>query len=318
MRVVFMGTPEFAVPTLQKIIEAQHHIAAVFTQPERPVGRDRSVTPPPVKHWAVEHGLNVFTPENIKNQDTRDLLSRLSPEIIVVVAYGKILPSWMLELPVHGAINVHASLLPKYRGAAPIQWAIANGETTTGVTTIQMDAGLDTGDILLQESLPILPEDTSSTLRPSLAHLGAELLARTLHGIESSTLRPRKQDSSQASTAPILKKEDGRLDWQWPARKIHDHVRGFNPWPGTHTTHQGKMLKILKTELTEEGRIPAGPTPVQAGTLLASGSQCAIVRAGDGNWLTLLEVQPEGRRKMTGADFVHGFRIPSGARLGTG
>ncbi|MDD5544986.1 MAG: methionyl-tRNA formyltransferase, partial [Acidobacteriia bacterium] len=316
MRIVFMGTPEFAVPALKKIVEAKHQVVGVFTQPERPVGREQLVTPPPVKRWAIQQGLKAFSPESIKNQETRELLSGLAPEVIIVVAFGRILPPWMLELPPYGAINVHASLLPKYRGAAPIQWAIANGEAATGVTTMQMDAGLDTGDILLQKTLPVLPEDTSSTLNKSLSNLGADLLVQTLDELKASTLHRRKQDSSQASVAPILKKEDGILDWRWPAAKIHNHVRGFNPWPGTYTHYQGRILKILKTDLAEESTIPAEGNSVQAGVLFVAGKHTAIAKAGDANWLVLREVQPEGRKKMSGSDFVNGFRIENGARLG--
>jgi methionyl-tRNA formyltransferase len=222
----------------------------------------------------------------------------------------------MLDLPRFGAINVHASLLPKYRGAAPIQWAVANGETTTGVTTMQMDSGLDTGDLLLQKSIPILPEDTAASLHDRLADLGAELLVETLRQMESSSLLRIKQDSSLASTAPLLKKEDGRLNWHWAAHQIHNHVRGFNPWPGTFTTLRGKMLKILKTKLLDGSSDPRCHSSEIAGAIIEVAHQPLAVATGDGNRLALLEVQPEGHRRMTDVDFVNGFRIRVGTTLG--
>lgn len=316
MRTLFMGTPDFAVPSLKKLIRESVEMVGVFTQPDRPVGRSQHPVAPPVKRLALENRLPVFSPEKIKNEETRRLVQDLQPEVIVVVAYGKILPPWMLTIPRHGAINAHASLLPKYRGAAPIQWAIASGETVTGMTIMQMDAGLDTGDILLQREIPITPADTAQSLHDRLSLLAADLIWNTLNEMKAARLHPRKQDDAFATLAPILKKDDGRIDWNWPAEKIHNHVRGFNPWPGTSTSFRGKLLRVWKTEIA-----PAKPTEVtQAstelpGTLSSCDAHPLAVCTGAGNRLELLEVQLEGHRRMSGNDFHNGFRIHPGERL---
>jgi methionyl-tRNA formyltransferase len=317
MRILFMGTPEFAVPSLSRLIGTAHHVIGVFTQPDRPVGRSHRSVPPPVKQCAAKNHLPVFSPETLKSQEVKDLVAGLEAALIVVVAYGKILPPWLLEVPPHGAINVHASLLPKYRGAAPIQWAVANGETRTGITTMQMDAGLDTGDILLQREVNISAEDTAQTLHDHLSQVGAEVLIETLAEMESGTLHPKKQDSTLATMAPILKKEDGRIDWNWPAARIHNRVRGLNPWPGTFTTFRGESLRIWKTALgpldpaDHDKRIRIVP-----GKLDLSERATLCVYTGDGLKLRLLEVQPEGHRRMSGIDFMNGFRISEGEKLG--
>src|SRR5580692_7436633 len=236
MNLVFAGTPSFAVPTLEKLVEAGFHVRLVVTQPDRPRGRGMETTASPVKQSALRLGIPVLQPDKIKhNPDFQAELSALKPDAIVVVGYGRIIPQWMLDLPPLGNINLHASLLPKYRGAAPIQWAIAQGETVTGVTTMRIDAGLDTGDILLQQDLSIAKDDTAETLAPRLAAIGADLMAETLHGLQAGSIDPRPQDNSQATLAPILKKEDGLIDFSRPAVEIINRIRGFQPWPGAYT-----------------------------------------------------------------------------------
>jgi methionyl-tRNA formyltransferase len=243
MNLVFCGTPQFAVPTLQAVVEAGHKVRLVVTQPDRPSGRGLEMAPPPVKRRAQDLDLPVTQPEKIKNNlEFRAQLEETKPEAIVVVGYGRIIPQWMIDIPPHGNLNLHASLLPKYRGAAPVQWAIAMGETVTGVTTMRIDAGLDTGDILLQREMAIAPEDTAETLAPRLAQLGAPLMVETLRGLQAGTIRPQPQDNSQASLAPMLKKEDGLIDFQRSANHICNRLRGFQPWPGLFTTFRGKQL----------------------------------------------------------------------------
>src|SRR4051794_29595676 len=246
MNIVFCGTPRFAVPTLEGLAGAGFSISLVVTQPDRPKGRGMGVAASPVKESAERLGLPLAQPEQIKqNTEFRGTLKRIRPDAIVVVGYGRIIPRWMLELPPLGNINLHASLLPKFRGAAPIQWAIANGETVTGNTTMRINEGLDTGDILIQEEMAISPDDTSITLAPRLAATGAELMLRTLRGLESNTITPIQQDHSRASLAPILKKEDGLIDFSWPAKCIYDRLRGFQPWPGVFTRFRGRQLNII-------------------------------------------------------------------------
>jgi methionyl-tRNA formyltransferase len=317
MKILFMGTPEFAVPCLQNLAHSSHHVVGVFTQPDRPVGRSQKPVAPPVKQLALNYHLPVHSPEKIKTDEVRGLISQMAPELIVVVAYGRILPAWMLDLPPQGAINVHASLLPKYRGAAPIQWSIAHGEIMTGITTMKMDAGMDTGDILLQREVPILPEDNALTMHDKLMVVGADLLLETIKQLEAGRLKPAKQDDSGATLAPLLKKEDGRLDWRWPAAKIHNYVRGLNPWPGTYTLFRGKRLRIWKTEVLESSP-SLGETPLATppGTIIPMSPAYLSVKAGDGKFLTIHEAQPEGHRHMTGTDLINGFRIKDGEILG--
>ncbi len=305
-----MGTPEFAAPSLSKLIQSDHLIVGAVTQPDRPVGRHHLPLAPPVKALALKHRIPVHSPEKIRNEEVWALIRGLHPDVIVVVAYGKILPPEILSIPPQGAINAHASLLPQYRGAAPIQWAIANGETKTGVTIMRMDQGLDTGDILSQREIPISPEDTAQTIQETLAELSGELLLETLESIRNHNLSPRKQDDSKASLAPMLKKEDGRVNWGWPSATIHNRIRGFNPWPGTFTTFRGKHLRIWKAAIAGPGmslQIAGGPT--KPGSLFLQGHSAPAVRTGDEKYLQLLEVQVEGHRRMTGRDFQNGFRI---------
>src|SRR5436305_3149665 len=250
---VFCGTPQFAVPTLEKLAEAGFNLRLVLTQPDRPKGRGLGLVASPVKQVALRLGLPVYQPEKIKhNEELRFKLEQVAPAAIIVVGYGRIIPNWMLQLPKHGNINLHASLLPKFRGAAPIQWAIANGEAVTGVTTMRIDEGLDTGDILLQQQLAILDEDTAETLSPRLAAIGAELMVETLRGLAEGTIQPELQKDQEATLAPILKKEDGRIDFARSAQEIYNRLRGFQPWPGAFTTFRGKMLSITAAKPSVE------------------------------------------------------------------
>ncbi len=314
-----MGTPEFAVPTLEALAKAGHAIRGVFTQPDQPAGRGGQVTAPPVRRAAVALGLPVHQPEKIRPPEVLELLKSLAPEAIVVVGYGKILPQHILDLPRFGCINLHASLLPKYRGAAPIQWAIIRGETITGVTTMKMDAGLDTGDILLARETPIAPEEDAISLGRRLSEMGAPLMLETLEGLERGTLASTPQDHAQATQAPMLKKEDGRIDWTLPARHIANRVRGLLPWPGAFTTFRDSLLHIWKARPQSNAecgvRSADSSIPVpQAGMLWVEGRRLLAV-CGDGTVLELLEVQMEGRRRLPAADFLNGARVHSGERV---
>src|SRR6266699_87625 len=308
LQLVFCGTPSFAVPSLEKLAGAGFDIRLVVTQPDRPKGRGLESAISPVKQRSLELRLPITQPDKIKNNDEfRAKLTALAPDAIVVVGYGHIIPQWMLDLPPLGNINLHASLLPKYRGAAPVQWAIARGESVTGVTTVKIDAGLDTGDILLQREIPIAPEDTAETLAPRMAAIGAELMVETLHGLKSGTIHPKPQDNSKATLAPLLKKEDGRIDFHRPAPEIVNRIRGFQPWPGAYTTFRGKNLHIWTAR--QDGR------HLKEGELAVDG-QRLIMGCGSGSALELLELQPEGRKRMAARDFVHGYHLSGGERLG--
>lgn len=305
---VFCGTPRFAVPALEKLVAAGHRVHLVVTQPDRPKGRGLELVASPVKQCALSLNLPVTQPDRIKtNDEFRAQLSALKPDAIVVVGYGRIIPQWMLDLPPLGNINLHASLLPKYRGAAPIQWAIAQGETVTGVTTMRIDAGLDTGDILLQQQLAIESHDTSETLSPRLAAIGADLLVETLRGLATGSIAPRPQDNSQATLAPILKKEDGLVNLSRTASEITNRMRGFQPWPGAYTKFRGKTLQILKAQPASD-RIAQSELHVTAGRLLVG---CAQQTS-----LELQELQLEGKKRTTAQDFLHGYRPQPGERLG--
>jgi methionyl-tRNA formyltransferase len=297
---VFCGTPQFAVPALEKLVEAGFDVRLVLTQPDRPKGRGLEVIASPVKQTALRLGLPVYQPEKIKeNAELRARLEEIAPAAIIVVGYGRIIPGWMLQLPKHGNINLHASLLPKYRGAAPIQWAIANGEPVTGVTTMRIDEGLDTGDILLQKELAILDEDTAETLSPRLAAIGAELMIETLRGLAEGTINPQPQKNHQATLAPILKKEDGRIDFSRSAQEIYNRLRGFQPWPGAFTSFRGKVLNVTAAKPTSEV-VPQSQLLVRDNRL--------FVGCGNATALELLEVQPEGKKRISASDFVHGYR----------
>jgi methionyl-tRNA formyltransferase len=305
---VFCGTPQFAVPTLEKLVEAGFNVRLVLTQPDRPKGRGLGLVASPVKQSALRLGLPIYQPEKIKqNEELRAKLDQIAPTAIIVVGYGRIIPKWMLELPEHGNINLHASLLPKYRGAAPIQWAIANGDQVTGVTTMRIDEGLDTGDILLQKELAIVDEDTAETLSPRLAAIGAELMIDTLRGLAESTISPVPQKDDEATLAPLLKKEDGRIDFNRSAHEIYNRLRGFQPWPGAFTTFRGKWLNITAAK-------PSDKTVAQAQLLIKDDR--LFVGCGNGAALELLEVQPEGKKRISARDFVHGYRPEIGVKLG--
>ncbi len=306
---VFCGTPAFAVPTLDKLVYAGFAVSLVVTQPDKPRGRGMEVALSPVKQCALELELPVMQPEKIKNNDEfRTRLSALKPQAIIVVGYGRMIPPWMIDLPALGNLNLHASLLPKYRGAAPVQWAIANGETWTGVTTMRIDAGLDTGDILLQQEMPILPADTAETLAPRLAAVGADLMVETLRGLQAGTIHPQPQGHAKVTMAPILKKEDGKIDFQRPAAEILNRLRGFQPWPGAFTTFRAKNLHVWNAASLQRA-VPVGELLVEADRL--------FVGCGTGTLLELLEVQLEGKKRMPARDFVHGYRPRTGERLGT-
>lgn len=309
LNLVFCGTPQFAVPTLDRLVEAGFHIDLVVTQPDRPKGRGLELVSSPVKQRALQLGLPVTQPESIKsNDDFRAQLAALKPDAIIVVGYGRIIPQWMLDLPPLGNINLHASLLPKYRGAAPIQWAIAQGETVTGVTTMKIDAGLDTGDILLQREFPVAPNDTAETLAPNLAAVGAELIVETLHGLQPGSIHPRKQDQTQATLAPILRKEDGLIDFSRPAAAILNRMRGFQPWPGTYSKFRGKNLQLWKAAALDRAA-PESELKTEGDRLL--------VGCGGGTAIELLELQLEGKKRTSAQDFLRGYRPLPGEKLGS-
>ncbi len=307
---VFCGTPSFAVPTLEKLIDAGYSVPLVVTQPDRPRGRGMEVTVSPVKEAALRLNLKVIQPEKIKNnEEFRQQLESIHPDAIIVVGYGRIIPQWMIDLPGLGNLNLHASLLPKYRGAAPIQWAIANGESVTGVTTMRIDAGLDTGDILLQREIPIQSEDTAVSLSPKLAEIGAALMIETLHGLEGGEIDPAPQDHSRATLAPILKREDGRIDFERTATEIRDRLRGFQPWPGAYTVYKRRNLQVQKAQpLVTARKLSAAEITVEDKRLFAG--------CGQGTTLELLELQPEGKRIMSARDFISGYRPQPGEKLG--
>ncbi len=308
MRVVFLGSGAFAIPSFEALLDAGHEVAALVTQPDKEKGRGREVAPPPLKPVALARGVRVLQPRRVREPAAQDELRALRPELQVVVAYGQILPKSVIDIAPLGTVNVHASLLPRLRGAAPIQWAIARGDTETGVTTMLIDEGLDTGPTLLARRLAILPEETAGELEPRLARLGAELLLDTVRGLAAASLRPVPQDHSQATLAPLLKKEDGLLDWSRPARELANQVRGFHPWPGAYTTVAGRVLKVRKA-----AALPGGGEP---GTVVEVDRQGLVVGAGGGTRLTLLEVQPESRRPMSGAAYAAGARLEPGEHLG--
>ena len=297
MNIIFMGTPEFAVPCLETLIEDGHTVSLVVTQGDKPKGRGQKLSPPPVKVAALAHNLPVLQPSSLKAEETQDVLRACAPDLIVVVAYGKLLPKAVLELPVHGCINVHASLLPRYRGAAPIQWAVLNGESLSGVTTMFMDVGLDTGDMLLKAECPLDRDITAGELHDRLSVLGADLLSRTLKALEAGTLTREKQNDADSCYAPMLDKSMSGLDFSKPASVLHDQVRGLNPWPSTWVMFRGKKLKIHRTR---EGGTCSAP----AGTVIALDP--VTVACGGNTSLELVEVQYEGGKRMAAADFFRG------------
>ena len=309
MKLAFCGTPQFAVPTLEALIAAGHHVALVLSQPDRPVGRAAEVHATPVKRAAQAHGIPVLQPEKLKNnEDLRAQLTALAPDAIIVVAYGRIIPQWMLDLPRFGCINGHGSLLPRWRGAAPIQWAIASGDTETGVTTMLLNAGLDTGPMLLKRSVAITPQTTAPDLFETLSVLGAELMVATLAGLATGTITPEPQDDSLATLAPILTREDARIDFTRTASEIDQRFRGFQPWPGAFTTLRGKKLIVHAMRVAENVRMSPG-------TLLLQGEHM-LVACGNGSAIVLDAVQMEGKKRMPAGEFMRGFQLVSGEVLG--
>ena len=313
MKIVFMGTPDFAVPCLTALKEAGHEILAVFTQPDKPKGRGYALTPPPVKVKALEFGLSVHQPATLRDGQAADLLRELAPDVIVVVAYGKMLPVEILHIPPCGCVNVHASLLPRHRGASPIQWAVVCGDKETGVTTMHMAEGMDTGDMLEKAVTPIDPEETAQTLHDRLSAMGASLIVQTLTGLQAGRIIPEKQDEALATKAPIIRKEMGRLDFTRPAQTLHDLTRGFYPWPAAYTSLSGKRLKVLQTRALQAEETPS--VAGEPGEVLESGGRL-VVSCGGGSALELLEVQLEGKKPMRAAELLRGRPIPAGTRLG--
>lgn len=300
MEVIFLGTPAFAVPTLDALAQT-HDVVLVVTQPDRPKGRGQELAASPVKQAATRMGLAIYQPERIRRPEAQSHLASLKPEIMVVVGYGQIIPQSVIDIAPRGIINVHASLLPKYRGAAPIQWAIVNGETRTGVTTMQINAGLDTGDILLARETTIDADESAVELSGRLARMGAELLIETIDGLSRAAIAPRKQDDAQASLAPILKKEDGTISWAQPAAAIHNRVRGLVPWPGAYTRFRGQSLHVWRA------RVIGDRTPLPPGCVIAGPG--FHVACGDGAILELIDVQLEGRKRMAAGAFANGQRL---------
>ena len=310
MHLIFFGTPEFAVPTLERLIAAQFAIDLVVTNQDEPSGRGYEVKAPPVKQAALRAGLEVYQPVKLKEPATVEFLSRYRPDAIVVVAYGHILPKWLIDLPRLGCINLHASLLPKYRGAAPIQWSVIRGEAVTGITTMRIDVGLDTGDILLKRKVEIQDDDTAETLSVRLSQLGADLMMETLRRLDRGDLDAQPQDHTQATLAPILKKEDGRIDWNLPALAVWNRIRGLRPWPGAYTRFRGKNLHIWAAS-----RPAAGETvDLNPGTLIADRGSLRVI-CGQGTLLEAKEIQLEGRKRLAPRDFLNGVKISAGEKV---
>lgn len=307
MKIVFMGTPEFAVAPLQALLEQGYEVAGVFTQPDKPKGRGYQMAFPPVKEVAIEHQIPVYQPTTLKDGAALSILQEIHPDLIVVVAYGKILPVDILELPRYGCINVHASLLPKYRGAGPIQWSILNGEIETGVTTMYMAEGLDTGDMILKKSTPILPDETADELHDRLSVIGAEVLLETIPMLVSGKAPREKQDDSLSCYAPMLSRELSKIDFTQPAAKIHNQIRGLSSWPAAYLVLGGKRLKVYRSKLAEG-------YSGQPGILLDN--KQLIVGCGDEKAIELTEVQLEGSKKMMAADFLRGKQLPIGFDFG--
>lgn len=309
MKIVFMGTPDFAVPTLEKIIEAGHEVLGVVTQPDKAKGRGKKVVFSPVKEKALEHELRVYQPKRAREPEFIEEMKALNPDVMVVVAFGQILPKAILDIPKYGCVNVHASLLPKYRGAAPIQWAVINGEEVSGVTTMQMDVGLDTGDMLLKTEVPLAEDETGGSLFDKLSTLGGELLIETLKKMEAGELQPEKQDDSQAGEyARTLDKALGKIDFSMPAVRLERLIRGLNPWPSAYTFYNGKTMKIWKAEVTEG-------TEAQPGEIIFVDKQSFTVQTGAGA-LRIMELQMEGKKRMEAGAFLRGCALSVGQMLG--
>lgn len=309
LKIIFMGTPEFAVSSLQALLDSRHEVVAVVTQPDRPRGRGRKLTAPPIKDLALQAGVEVLQPVAIKTEAFRDELASYQADIFAVTAYGRILPGPLLNIPPMGTINVHGSILPKYRGAAPVQWAILNGETEAGVTIMQMDEGLDTGDILLPGAIPVAPDDTAATMALKLAELGGRLLVEALDKLQAGELKPQPQDNSLVTLAPPLTKEQGQIDWFEPALAISCRIRGLDPWPTAYTFLHGKRLRLFQPEIvsnsdsSEPGTICAAD---KNGLLIATGLESLLIK----------EVQLAGSKRMAVGPFLQGHKLTPGIRLG--
>jgi methionyl-tRNA formyltransferase len=310
MRIIFCGTPHFAVPTFIRLLaQPDIEIAAVITQPDRPRGRGHQVSASPMKEAAIAANVPVHQPEKIRSPEAQDLLKQLTPDCIVIIAYGQIIPARLLDIPKLGWINLHASLLPKYRGAAPINWAIANGETETGVTTMCIDAGMDTGNILLQEQIDIAPEETAPELAASMAEAGAPLMLDTLRGLAQGKLAPRPQNNGEASYAPLLKKEDGHIDWNRPAQEIYNRMRGFAPWPGAYTSFRRQTCQIWAEPFSLPTLTRSAP-----GTIFREDTQI-LIACGHATLLRLLSVKVEGRKQISAVEFANGARLTERERF---
>jgi len=316
MRLVFCGTPQFAIPSFQHLIaQADFQVVAVITQPDRPRGRGQEVAFSPVKEAALAAGVPVHQPEKIRQPDVQEVLQTLAPDAIVIIAYGQIIPSRLLPIPKLGWINLHASLLPKYRGAAPINWAIVHGETKTGVTTMRIDAGMDTGEMLLQKQIAIGAAETAPELAARMAELGAPLMAETLRGLAAGSITPRAQNHAEASVAPMLKKEFGRLDWSLTAAEIFNRIRGFAPWPGAYTAFRSQTCHIWGQPASNDRSVERAGTGLARGTLLVERGNLFVVCGGT----TLLQVSAvklEGRKQVSAAEFLNGARLAPGERFG--
>jgi methionyl-tRNA formyltransferase len=309
LRIIFMGTPEFAVPHLEALRASPHRVVLVITQPDRPKGRGRILTPSPVKKIAQNLGYPLLQPQSLKSESVVETIARCEADLIVVVAFGLLLPKMLLNMPPMGAINVHASLLPRYRGPAPIQWALLNGDSETGVTTMQMDPGLDTGPLLLSARTPIYPDDTSTSLHDRLARLGADLLIKTIAASITGDIRPIPQDPSAATRAPMLRKEDGQISWQASSDSIDRFIRAMNPWPGAFTTWAGKRLKVYKAKAVP--RAVSHPP----GTVIEGFADELVVATGEGA-LSIEEIQEESGKRLPVKAFLCGFKIRPGTLLG--
>lgn len=308
LRIIFMGTPAFAVPTLQMLIDRGEEVVAVVTQPDRPKGRGQQTQAPPVKELARKYDIPVIQPLKVRSPEVIEEIRSYAPDLIVVIAFGQILPKALLEIPRHGCINVHASLLPRYRGAAPLNWCIINGEQETGITTMLMDVGLDTGDMLLKQAIPIHPDEDASSLHDRLSALGAETMAQTLDLLAKGELVPEKQDDSLTCYAPLLKKELGEINWDNEPVVISNLVRGVTPWPGAYTWLDGRMLKVYRVRVAAGDGVP--------GTVLSAGKN-GLEIACKGGSVIIDELQLEGKKRLAAADFLAGYKIPPGTLVGS-
>lgn len=312
MRVVYFGTPEFSIPTLQHLAGSRHEVVLVITKPDKPVGRHGQMTPPPIVATAERLGIAVEQPKNVKGPQLEDQLRELAPDVAVVVAFGRLLPEGLLGIPRHGFVNLHPSLLPRHRGPSPIQWTLVCGDRVTGVTTMQLDEGMDTGPILLQERVPVDPRDTAETLAPRLAELGAELIVRTLDGLEDGSVTPVAQPADGANTTPMLRRNFAKVDWTMPSLQLVNRLRGFTPWPGLYTKFRGGRLKLHGLEDVR----PAPRGTEEPGTVIAVDAAGIMVRCGRGSAVRITELQREGRRRMPVDAFLIGERVSRGEQLG--